>query len=107
MTRGEGRSNRAVSEDDALETDRGAVMDQKPLDIILPAANSAGSDAVTTGCEARLLCLKVPSPGFPAGYPSYEIVSIGGVTEIIEHRKMEPIFYVSDDPAVRAELVAR
>jgi hypothetical protein len=51
--------------------------------------------------------LKVPQPGFAAGYPAYEVVSIGGVTEIIEHRKMEPIFYVSDDPAVRAELMVR
>ena len=33
-------------------------------------------------------------------YPAYEVVTVKGVTEIMEHRKMEPIFYVTDDPAV-------
>ena len=51
------------------------------------------------------LKLKNPPPGFPSGYPSFEIVTVNGVTEIIEHRRMEPIFYINDDPAVRAELV--
>lgn len=43
-------------------------------------------------------------PGYSEGYPSYEIISVGEITEIIEHRKMEPIFYVTDDPEVKAEL---
>ena len=34
------------------------------------------------------------------GYPAYEPITINGITEIIEHRKMEPIFYVTDNPAV-------
>ena len=42
-------------------------------------------------------------PGYPEGYPSYEIITVGEITEIVEHRKMEPIFYVTDDPVVRAE----
>jgi hypothetical protein len=42
-------------------------------------------------------------PGYPEGYPLYEIISVGEITEIIEHRKMEPIFYISDDPEIRAE----
>jgi hypothetical protein len=42
--------------------------------------------------------------GYPEGYPSYEIITVGGITEIVEHRKMEPVFYVTDDPAVKAEL---
>jgi len=50
------------------------------------------------------LTLKNPRPGFPPGYPSYEIVTVNGITEIIEHRRMEPIFYITDEPAVRAEL---
>lgn len=33
-------------------------------------------------------------------YPAYEAIRANGVTEIIEHKKMEPIFYVTDDPAV-------
>ncbi|MBI3344895.1 MAG: hypothetical protein HY028_08595 [Gammaproteobacteria bacterium] len=48
--------------------------------------------------------LKTPRSGFPPGYPSYEITTAYGVTEIIEHRRMEPIFYITDDPTVWAEL---
>ena len=51
------------------------------------------------------LHLKNPPQGFPSGYPSYEIVTVNGITDIIEHRKMEPIFYVTDDPAVWNELL--
>jgi hypothetical protein len=47
---------------------------------------------------------KHPPPGFPPGYPGYEIITVNGITDIIEHRKMEPIFYVTDDPAVWKEL---
>jgi hypothetical protein len=52
------------------------------------------------------LQLKNPPQGFDPGYPSYEVVVVNGTTEIMEHRKMEPIFYVTDDPAVRKELLA-
>ena len=48
--------------------------------------------------------LKNPPQGYPAGYPSYEIITVEGVTDIIEHRKAEPIFYVTDDPNVWKEL---
>jgi hypothetical protein len=33
-------------------------------------------------------------------YPSYEIISVGKTTEVVEHRKMEPVFYITDDPTV-------
>jgi hypothetical protein len=48
--------------------------------------------------------LKNPPPGFPSGYPAYEEIIVGGTTEMIEHRKMEPVFYVSDDPTVWKEV---
>ena len=48
--------------------------------------------------------LKHPPDGFPPGYPSYEVITVNGITEIIEHRKPEPIFYIVDDPAVWIEL---
>ena len=48
--------------------------------------------------------LKNPPHGFPPGYPSYEVITVNGITEIIEHRKPEPIFYITDDPAVWNEL---
>lgn len=38
-------------------------------------------------------------------YPLYEVVVANGLTEIIEHRKLEPIFYINDDPAVGEELL--
>jgi hypothetical protein len=50
------------------------------------------------------LTLRNPPPGSPPGYPMYEVITARGITEIIEHRKMEPIFYVTDDPAVWREL---
>ena len=50
------------------------------------------------------LQLKHPPPGFPAGYPAYEVITANGVTEIIEHRKMEPTFFITDDAAVWKEL---
>lgn len=31
-------------------------------------------------------------------YPSFHIASVDGVIELIEHKIMEPIFYISDDP---------
>jgi hypothetical protein len=48
--------------------------------------------------------LKHPPQGFPSGYPAYEVITLNGITEIIEHRKPEPIFYVTDDPAIWKEL---
>jgi hypothetical protein len=48
--------------------------------------------------------LKHPPPGFPPSYPAHEVITVNGITEIIEHRKMEPIFYITDDPAVWKEL---
>jgi hypothetical protein len=50
------------------------------------------------------LYLKHPPQGFSPGYPAYEVITVNGITDIIEHRKMEPIFYVTDDPAVWKEL---
>jgi hypothetical protein len=41
----------------------------------------------------------------PTGYPLFEVITANGITEIIEHKKMEPIFYITDDPAVWKELM--
>jgi hypothetical protein len=48
--------------------------------------------------------LKSPPAGFPKGYPCYKVLKINGITDIIELRKMEPFFYMTDDPAVWKEL---
>jgi hypothetical protein len=50
------------------------------------------------------LYLKHSPPGFPPGCPAYEVITVNGITEIIEHKKPEPIFYITDDPAVWKEL---
>jgi hypothetical protein len=50
------------------------------------------------------LYLKHPSQGFSPGYPAYEVMNVNGITDIIEYRKPEPIFYITDDPAVWKEL---
>jgi len=47
---------------------------------------------------------KQPPPGFPKGYPIYEVVTINGVTDIVEHRRMEPYFFMIDESAVSEEL---
>ena len=65
-------------------------------------AELAGVVGTSKGLEP--LTLKNPPAGFPPGYPSYEIITVHGVPDVIEHRRMEPIFYVNDDPAVWAEL---
>lgn len=48
--------------------------------------------------------LKSPPEGSPKGYPAYIVATINGVADIIEFRRMEPIFYMTDDPAVWKEL---
>jgi len=53
------------------------------------------------------LPLKNPPPGYDSlHYPAFQVITVKSITEIIEHKKMEPIFYVNDDPAVRKELLS-
>jgi hypothetical protein len=49
--------------------------------------------------------LKTQQPAFPSGYPAYEIITISGVDDVVEHRKMEPVFYIADDLAVWGGLI--
>ena len=50
------------------------------------------------------MCAAIPSEEsvrkIQADYPAYEAITVNGITQIIEHKKMEPIFYVTDDAAV-------
>ena len=48
--------------------------------------------------------LEKPPVSFPEGYPAYNVVTVNGITDIVERRKMEPVFYMTDDPAVWKEL---
>ena len=62
----------------------------------------ATADGTLKGSEPLYL-ENVQGPRYN-GYPSYEIITVGKATEMIEHRKMEPIFFVTDDPAVLSKL---
>ena len=37
-------------------------------------------------------------------YPSYVLVVVNGVPEIVEHRTKGPIFYISDDPGIKSKI---
>lgn len=55
--------------------------------------------------DIRSVQLKSPPKEFQKGYPRYKVVKINGITDIIELRKMEPFFYMTDEPSVWKELV--
>jgi hypothetical protein len=61
---------------------------------------------ITTDMQPKIRSaqLKSPPAGFPKGYPRYKVININGISDIIELRKMEPYFYMTDDPAVWKEL---
>jgi hypothetical protein len=37
-------------------------------------------------------------------YPLYDLIVVKGISEIVEHRAMEPVFYISDDPAIKSKI---
>ena len=53
--------------------------------------------------------LSVPPspPGAPYQYPMYEVLTARGQSEVIEHRRMEPLFFICDDPVVKQQLGVR
>jgi hypothetical protein len=51
--------------------------------------------------------LKSRSQGPGQQYPVYQLVAINGVIEIMEHRRLEPIVYITDDPAIREECLGK
>jgi hypothetical protein len=53
-----------------------------------------GPRSVHGGCDNR-------------SYALYELERANGITEVIESKRIEPVFYVNDDPVVRAALEAR
>lgn len=38
-------------------------------------------------------------------YPLFEVITAQGATEVIEHRRMEPTFYITDDPGILRALL--
>ena len=53
--------------------------------------------------KGKVKCQYPDSAGL---YPAYEAVVVNGTTEILEFKRMEPIFYVNDDPAIREKILA-
>lgn len=70
-----------------------------------------GSGGVVLATEEGRLLL--PSPWSSRGsgasnmleYPLYEVIEVKGIRDLIEHRAMEPTFYLSDDKTIWAQLV--
>jgi hypothetical protein len=50
--------------------------------------------------------LQGTTPTASISYPLFEVVRANGLIEIIEHRRMEPVFYINDDPTVRTALLS-
>ena len=61
-------------------------------------------EAKGTSRGEKPIQLKNPPAGFPKHYPMYQVITVGEKTDVIEHRKMEPIFYITDDPEILREL---
>ena len=64
-------------------------------------SDSRGRQITSKTGEVRSLA---PTTFGNAHYPSYEVIEVEGVVDVVEHRKMEPVFYVTDDPAVWKQL---
>jgi hypothetical protein len=58
--------------------------------------------ATVAGSEPHTLTPHSATGRIP--YPSYDILTAKGITEVVEHRRMEPIFYIVDDPEVKRTL---
>jgi hypothetical protein len=60
---------------------------------------------VTGKIKSNVLYLKSTPQRPEPRYPNYTLVAINGVIEIMEQRRLEPILYITDDPAIREELL--
>ena len=62
--------------------------------------------SITSDAQPGIICreLKEHPKGFPKGYPCYMVITINGITDVIELQRMEPYFYMTDDEAVWEEL---
>ncbi len=61
----------------------------------------------TSSEQPGVMSVKLSSKreGFPKGYPRYMVITFNNIVDIVELRKMEPFFYMTDDPEVWRELV--
>ena len=73
---------------------------------ILRDKNGRKIGMVTGHSKGKPLHLRATPPGRGPRFPTYELIVIDGVTEIMEQRRPEDILYVTDDPGIREELLA-
>jgi len=60
---------------------------------------------ISTGEGSKLKSVQLESGESDSrGYPRYKVLTIGGITDVIEHRRMEPFFYTVGDPSIWREL---
>jgi hypothetical protein len=61
---------------------------------------------ITTDTQPGIRSVQISSQpeGIEQGYPRYKIITVNGITDIVELRKREPVFYMADDPNVWKEL---
>jgi hypothetical protein len=52
------------------------------------------------------LYLRTTRPGSLPGFPTYSVLQINGQYEVLEQRQRNDILYVTDDPAIRQEILA-
>ncbi len=51
------------------------------------------------------MSLKEQTPSDNAASSSFEVVDVHGVLDVVEHKKMEPGFYMVDDPTIAKSLL--
>ena len=73
---------------------------------ILRDKNGRKIGMVTGHQKGNPLHLRETPPGREPRFPSYVLIVMNGVTEIMEQRRPEDILYVTDDPGIREELLA-
>ena len=75
--------------------------------ITLRDKNGRKITAVTGRYKSRYpLYLRTTRPGSLPGYPTYDVLQINGQYEVLEQRQFNDILYVTDDPAIRQEVLA-
>ena len=71
-------------------------------DVILKLYDSKNRRLAKLSGTMRFPELHLPAKqrNSPPGYPAYYVITVNGIVDIVEHRRMEPIFFMTDDPDV-------
>jgi hypothetical protein len=72
--------------------------------VTLHSTNGQTLEEVVAALRGEPQSLEPDSGSGRVSYPMYEVLTVNGVSKVIEHRRLEPIFDISDDPNVRRKL---